>query len=135
MPRALTSVLLPTGPWVRTQQRHQGSAASLADTMARRRQLRLRAARCVLRAAAQYAHGAGGVLNVHHDRNHGKEARLSTLMVYLTTVAPGHGGETYFPAAGAPPGDALAAALQTEYRAGRRILERDSQVDYIRREP
>ena len=88
MPRALTSVLLPTGPWVRTQQRHQGSAASLADTMARRRQLRLRAARCVLRAAAQYAHGAGGVLNVHHDRNHGKEARLSTLMVYLRD----HGG-------------------------------------------
>ena len=47
----------------------------------------LRAVCCALRLR-QYAHGAGGVLNVHHDRNHGKEARLSTLMVYLRD----HGG-------------------------------------------
>ena len=72
---------------------------------------------------------SGGLLNVHHDR-HKSDERVATFMVYLSTVdsAAGHGGETYFPVAGAAQSDALWMALEQEHNSGCRLLTRDASL-------
>lgn len=63
-----------------------------------------------------------GILNLHHDRNK-QEYRVATFMVNLATIdsGAGHGGETYFPAAGAPSSDELAAELRRSFAEGVRF--------------
>jgi hypothetical protein len=90
----------------------------------------------------------GRLLNVHHDRHKSEHRvastrrptrrrpcaysppvpRVAAFMVYLTTLAAGEGGETFFPVAGSPADDALVKALSAEYEAGSRFLPSTSRV-------
>ena len=69
--------------------------------------------------------------SIHHDRNNAGNGgiRHATFMVYLTTIAPGHGGETFFPALNSNlKKDMIAQQLKSSYRDNRCILELDSSL-------
>jgi hypothetical protein len=93
-------------------------------------------ARTSCAATPQYSNGdmhLSGTLfsSVHHDRNNAGNGgeRAATFMVYLTTIAAGNGGETFFPALNSSvEEDPVARALEASYLAERRILELESSL-------
>ena len=80
-------------------------------------------------AAASGTSSNHGILNLHHDR-HKQDHRVATFMVNLATIdsGAGLGGETYFPAAGAPPSDELAAKLRSSFAEGVRFYPSGSSA-------